>query len=118
MRAKTITVACLALAVLAGCGQPVPADKAAYVGGWQSTSPEMNLLITQDGRVEYLRKEGARSTSVNAPLQGFIGDDFEVGVGPMKTRFAVSAPPHAVGADWKMTVDGVELTRVSGDRST
>lgn len=104
--------------VLAACGQAVPADKAAYVGRWEAKTPQMTLLILQDGRVEYARKDGSKSTTINAPLQGFIGDDFEVGVGPMKAKFVVSAPPHAAGAGWKMTVDGVELTKVSGDRST
>ena len=109
----------LALAlVLGACGQPVPADKADYVGRWQSADPHMTLLILQDGRVEYLRKEGSKSTSIKAPLQGFFGNDFEVGVGPMKTRFTVSAPPHADGAGWKMTVDGVELTKVGGGGTT
>lgn len=35
-----------------------------------------------------------------APLKTFKGDDF-----------VVAAGPHRDGAAWKMTVDGVELTR-------
>jgi hypothetical protein len=31
----------------------------------------------------------------------------------MSTEFVVSAPPHEDAGVWKMTVDGVELTRVS-----
>ena len=36
---------------LAGCGKPVPPEKAAYVGEWQEKT--MYLLITQDGSVKY-----------------------------------------------------------------
>ena len=103
--------------IAAGCGQPVPADKAAYVGRWQSQEPQMILVILQEGRVEYERKEGNSSTSIRAPIQGYFGDDFEVGLGFMNTRFVVSVPPHQEGGVWKMTVDGVVLTR-AGDRTT
>ena len=110
--------AVLAAALVAvGCGQPVPADKAAYVGRWVSETPEMSLLILQEGRVEYLRKEGSSSTSISAPIQGYFGNDFDVGLGFMNTRFVVSEPPHQVEGVWKMTVDGVVLTR-AGDKTT
>ena len=110
--------AALAAALLAAaCGQPVPADKAAYVGRWVSEAPPMTLLILQEGRVEYERKEGSSSTSIQAPIQGFLGNDFEVGLGFMNTRFVVSEPPHQEDGVWKMTVDGVVLTR-AGDRLT
>ena len=36
-----------------------------------------------------------------------------VGIGPMSTMFTVSKPPYHDGRDWKMVVDGVELTRTS-----
>lgn len=77
----------------------------------------MELLISQDGNVAYRRVEGGRTTTINAPLQEFDGNNFKVGVGPMSTTFVVSVPPHQVGQDWKMTVDGVELTRKSRDLS-
>ena len=97
------------LAMLAGCGVPVPPEKAAYVGEWQDKT--MYLLITQDGSVRYKRLEGGVSKSVEGPLKGFVGDDFDVGVGPMKTTFVVSKPPHQEGDKWQMTVDGVVLTK-------
>jgi hypothetical protein len=110
-----IGLVAVAALVLAACGVPVPADKAAYVGQWRSaeTGPQVVLLIAPEGRIEYLRKEGSTSTELNVPMQGFIGDDFEAGIGWMKTRFVVSAPPRQDGATWKMTVDGVELTKVA-----
>lgn len=106
---KAAFVAIVAL-LAAGCGKPVPAEKSAYVGEWHAK--QMALLITQDGRVAYKRTEGRISTSADAPLKGFIGNDFVVGVGPIETTFKVSAPPHKDGGTWKMTVDGVELKRI------
>jgi hypothetical protein len=100
----------LGIIALAGCAKPLPPDKAAYVGEWQSST--MGLLITQDGRVAYKRLVGENgSKSVSGPIQSFDGDDFVVGIGPIRTNFVVSVPPHEDHGDWKMTVDGVELTR-------
>jgi hypothetical protein len=102
-------VLALGLAI-AGCAKPVPAAKSAYVGEWQR--PEMYLLITQDGSVKYKRLKSGGETSVEGPLQEFDGDDFSVGIGSMSTRFDVSVPPHQLkDGSWKMTVDGLELTR-------
>ena len=103
-----------ALAVLlASCGQPVPADRADYVGMWRAK--DMRLLITQDGRVEYERRRDGNTTSVNAPLLGFDGDNFSAGVGFLRTTFVVSKRPYRDGGQWKMVVDGVELVRGGGD---
>ena len=106
------TVAFLLLVLmLSACGKPVPPDRAEYVGEWQDRS--MYLLITQDGSVRYKRLKGGVSTSIEAPLKRFDGDNFVVGVGPMSTVFTVSKPPYHDGKNWKMVVDGVELTRTS-----
>lgn len=94
---------------LTGCGKPVPSEKSAYVGEWRSAA--MSVLITQDGSVAYKRLKGGVSTSVQGPIKGFEGDNFVVGVGPMSTTFVVSSAPHQDSGQWKMTVDGVELTR-------
>lgn len=106
-------ILCATLAVtlfLAGCGVAVPSDKQAYVGEWQSHGMAVN--ITQNGRVVVVKEKDGSKTRVEAPLQGFSGNDFIVGLGPMKTTYKVSAPPHQVDGQWRMTVDGVELTRV------
>lgn len=71
----------------------------------------MAILITGDGSVAYRRLEGGVKKSIDAPLKEFQGDNFVVGVGPMTTTFVVSASPHEEDGKWKMTVDGVELTR-------
>ncbi len=105
---QTLIPLLLALA-LSACGKPVPAEKNAYVGEWQA--PAMYLLITQDGSVSYKRLKSGATTSVEGPLKGFVGDNFEVGIGPMTTTFVVSQPPYQDGGQWKMVVDGVELSR-------
>lgn len=99
-----------AVVFLAGCGTPVPPEKAAYVGEWQAT--EMYLLITQDGSVRYKRIKGGATTSVEGPLKGFDGDNFEVGVGFMSTTFVVNRPPwQDEDGRWRMVVDEVRLVR-------
>ena len=45
-------------------------------------------------------------------VEQMIGDDFEVGIGPIATTFKVSKTPYKEGETWKMVVDGVELTRI------
>lgn len=95
--------------LLAACGKPVPADKAAYVGEWQEKA--MYLVITQDGSVNYKRLKGGVTTTVSGPLKEFKGNNFEVGIGPASTTFLVSKPPYQDGEQWKMVVDGVELVK-------
>lgn len=106
-----LAVVVLAAVVLAlvGCGQPVPAERLAYVGAW--SGPDMSLLITADGRVVYRRSTGSSRTSIDAPLQAFDGDNFSAGIGPLSTTFVVSSPPRLDDGTWHMTVDGVALTR-------
>jgi hypothetical protein len=109
---RSLKLICLStlLLILVACAQPVPPEKAAYVGFWKNRT--MSLLITQDGSVVYKRIKGGVTTSINAPLQNFHGNDFDVGLGSMKTTFVVSVPPHQVKGKWKMTVDGVVLTKI------
>ena len=107
-RVRVLAVALLAVALF-GCGQPVPQDKLAYVGEWQTKT--MYLLITADGSVVYKRLRGGATTSIEGPLKSFDGDHFDVGIGPMSTKFVVSKPPYVEDGAWKMVVDGVELTR-------
>ena len=110
MRKSLLTALLFVAVAVAGCAKPVPPEKSAYVGEWQS--PTMALLITKDGRAVYERAVGPdASKSVEGPIQKFEGDNVVVGVGPVNTTFVVSVPPHEVEGKWKMTVDGVELTR-------
>lgn len=111
MKLTRLLVLLVLFGSLVGCGKPVPAEKSAYVGEWQTRT--MYLLITQEGSVRYKRLKGGASTSVEGPLKGFTGNDFEVGVGPMATTFVVSKPPYQDGERWKMVVDGVELVKTA-----
>ena len=112
MRALSVLLLVACMALLAGCGEPIPHDKSAYAGEWRGR--EMRLLITPDGRCEYARRhQGGASTKISAPIQRFEGDNFVVGVGPFSTTFVVARPPHLADGRWKMVVDGVELTRFS-----
>ena len=106
--AFALIAACAVL--LAACGEPLQPSKLSYAGKWQG--PGVYLLITPDGRVDYKRQKDGGNVSIQAPIKGFEGDNFVVGVGPFTTTFVVSQPPRQ-GEDgkWKMTVDGVELTR-------
>lgn len=115
MRKRTsLVVLVAALPLLAACGQPVPEDKAAYVGEWHA--PAMDVELTKDGIVHYKRvtegtKIGEVTTTINAPLRRFEGDNFVVGIPFLSTTFEVATPPHQETGTWKMVVDGVELTR-------
>lgn len=105
---RKIAVVALA-ALLFGCGTPVPPEKSAYIGIWEGKA--VYLLITEDGSIRYKRLKNGVTTSINSPIKRFDGDNFEVGIGPMTTMFIVSKPPYQAGTQWKMVVDGVELTR-------
>ena len=97
--------------LLASCGKAVPKEKSEYVGEWRATGAL--LVITADGRVHYERRKGGASTSLDLPLKGFTGNDFEVGVGPMSTTFIVSDPPHQDGDKWKMVVNELEMVKTA-----
>ena len=109
MRVIQLPLSLVLLGSLLGCGKPVPPEKSAYVGEWQD--PGVYLLITQDGSVRYKRLQGGATTSIEGPLKGFKGDDFEVGIGPLTATFVVAKPPFQEGDHWKRVVDGVELTK-------
>lgn len=107
-RGRTLRALTLA-ALLAGCGMQLPAEKKHYEGYWQAEG--MQLWISADGNVSYLRSSPSGSTLINAWLIRFEGNGFLVGAGPINTTFVVNQPPHRNGDVWRMTVDGVELTR-------
>ena len=71
----------------------------------------MYLLILTDGTVSYQRLKNGGSTSINAPLKEFVGDDFVVGLAFLTTTFDVKNAPHQVDGKWVMVVDGVKLTK-------
>jgi len=106
-------VALLSVLALGGCdveAKPLPEGKKDYAGTW--AGQDMKLAITQAGRVDYERG----STSVQAPIQKFEGDDFTVGAFGLSTTFDVEEAPHlADDGTWQMKVDGVELVRIDAE---
>ncbi|WP_163835900.1 hypothetical protein [Spartinivicinus ruber] len=101
----------ITIMLISACSKPVPEDKQSYVGEWQSEN--MYLYISTDGSVAYERVEGNSTTSINAPIKEFIGDDFIVGFLFFDTTFDVSKPPQEVNGEWQMVVDGIKLTKVT-----
>jgi hypothetical protein len=93
----------------AALADPVPADKRAYVGSWKGK--DMQLALTKEGKITYKREQEKKKVDLSIDLLGFNGNNFDAGWGFVRSTFVVSKPPHREGKVWKMTVDGVELTR-------
>jgi hypothetical protein len=109
----TLLACCILLPQLSFAA-PIPAEKSAYVGDWHGK--KMRLHIFQDGKVEYKRDQPGKNISLTMDLVRFNGDNFDAGVemgfANAASTFVVSKPPHREDGKWKMTVDGVELTRI------
>jgi hypothetical protein len=88
-------------------GQAVPDSKIDYVGEW--TGPQTRLAISRDGWVSFERANGRG----NLPLRSLADDAVVVGFFPFRRSFRIDRPPHREGEEWKMTVDGVELRRLT-----
>ena len=104
-----ILVLLTATVLLAACSNPLPPDKLDYAGEWKS--PEMYLLILEDGTLNYIRFKGGIKTTITGSITEFQGDNFLGGVAFITTTFVVSKPPYNENGVWKMVVDGVELTK-------
>ncbi|KAA2285711.1 hypothetical protein [Arenimonas fontis] len=102
----------LALAsLLAGCERPVPQDFRDYVGHWRGEG--MLVVISASGHGHYERVRGRQRTSIEGPVHSFSRSGFRIGIGALSARFEVNEPPHRdEDGRWRMTVDGVELTRL------
>lgn len=106
---RSLVLAAGLLSSTAAWADPVPRDKMDYVGNWQGK--DMQLSLTKEGKIEYKRGKPNDRVDLSIDLKGFKGNDFEAGVAFVRTTFVVGKPPHREGGKWKMTVDGVELTR-------
>lgn len=106
---SSLVLAAGLLASSAAWADPVPADKMAYVGTWQGK--DMRLALSKDGKIQYKRDQEKKKVDLSIDLLGFNGNNFDAGWGFVRSTFVVSKPPHREDGKWKMTVDGVELTR-------
>jgi len=112
---KCFAMTAVSAVLLAGCAKPLPPEKLSYIGEWRE--PTMYLLITADGSLHYKRVKGSTTTTINAPVKEFQGNNIVVGIGPFSTTFVVSETPHQDGQSWIMVVDGVRLVRAEGSDS-
>jgi len=109
IRAALLAVTLLAAQSCFADPVPVPAAKGDYVGDW--AGDRMRLNIQKDGRIQYKRERTGGKIDLTIELQAFDGDNFEAGTSFIHSTFVVSKPPHREQGKWRMTVDGVELTR-------
>ena len=109
MRIARALVFAAGLLCSAAHAAPVPADKMAYVGTWQGK--DMQISLSKEGKIQYKRKQPGKDVDLSIDLLGFSGNNFDAGWGIVRSTFMVSKPPQREGKQWKMTVDGVELTR-------
>jgi hypothetical protein len=100
----------LLLALLAACAEPVPEPYSDYVGHWRGEG--MRLVIRADGHADYDRVQGRTHVSVEGNAHSFSPRGFRIGFGPLSADFTVQRGPKVEDGRWRMTVDGVELTRV------
>ena len=100
----------LLLVLVAACAEPVPVQHGQYVGHWRGEG--MRLVIRTDGHADYDRVQGTNRVSIEGNVHSFSEHGFRIGLGPFSADFDVQRQPHLSGGRWRMTVDGVELTRV------
>lgn len=102
----------------------LPQGKEAYAGTWLGDG--VALTITPKAQLHYIRQDlpkagqaggvsvsSLTSTTVNLPITRFDPGELTAGRFLISTRFVVNHPPAQVDGEWKMTVDGTELTRNS-----
>jgi hypothetical protein len=99
----------VAMALLAACAKPIPAEHRDLVGTWEG--PGMTLQVTADGRLSYHRNKAGGDVSIQAPIQQISPGRFTAGVGPLVTEFKLDRAPTLENGVWTMTVDGVALHR-------
>jgi hypothetical protein len=98
------------LALLAACAEPVPEAYADYVGHWRGDG--VRLVIRADGHADYDRVQDRTHVAIEGNAHSFSERGFRIGVGPLSADFKVQQAPEVEDGRWRMTVDGVELTRI------
>ncbi|RYZ05466.1 MAG: sel1 repeat family protein [Myxococcales bacterium] len=110
MRRSFIPLLC---ALAGACSHPVPASGEQFVGLW--TAADRYLAISADGRLEYQRKSGGNTVELGGVIRSIDSEEIRTGIWPISSTFKVDRAPHLDGDQWKMTIDGVELSRTEAD---
>ncbi len=83
----------------------------AIAGTWSGGG--MDLVISQDGKVDYkLEKPGTSKSLQGASIKKIDDKEFETSVLGISSTFRIDEAPHQVEGKWKMKIDGIELTRI------
>jgi hypothetical protein len=72
----------------------------------------MRVTIRANGTLDYERRAKLGTVGVTGSRFAFGTDEIVVGVWPFTTAFRIDAAPHRDGQVLKLTLDGIELTRV------
>ncbi len=82
--------------------------KKEYAGHWEGGGVTLDI---SSSAVSYVNKQGNTSTTLNGTLDHFEGDDIVIKILIPTSTLKVTSPPTLTGGEWKMTVEGVEVTR-------
>ena len=99
------------LVILSGCGEPLSEDKLDYVGLWRGG----NLLIEikEDGSVSYAKVRTNNTETIEGPIKEFTDEGFVVGYLFLSMKFKVDKSPYKENGNWKMVLNGVEMTKTN-----
>nr|WP_158163337.1 hypothetical protein [Vibrio mimicus] len=95
------------LLFLVGCAEPLPEEKKDYVGLWKSN--QTSLLITEDGRLEYVSNKGVAKTSVSMPIKAINESSITAGFLVFTSKFELGGAPVSKDGLITLVVDGEEL---------
>ena len=83
-----------------------------YAGDWEGGGVTLHV---GDDDVDYEKTSGSTKTQYEGKLDHFDGDDIVIKILIADATLKVQSPPAETGGEWKMTVEGTEVTRkISG----
>ncbi len=97
-------------ALVAGCAQPLPPTKLAYVGVWRGD--DVLLRITRGGHIDYRGDSASRRLSLSLPIRANGDGRILTGFPLWNTELRIDRAPARHGGRWSMVIDGHALYRV------